>query len=194
HKGVALELLAAGADVNKIHAIRFRRGIGVSMRHNDFTPLGVAVHNNDKEVVDVLLEAGADPSKGPEGFIPLHMAASSGRCVILNHLLLAGASVSLVDTDGRSALHHACAYNKHDAVDLLLRHNASVTLLCNNGLSPVDVVGADVLALRQRSHFYHPSTLNTAETSAVDVICDMLRAASAWGRRGWLVMMRSRPL
>lgn len=142
--------------------------------------------------------------------------------MILNHLLLAGAtrSVSLVDTDGRSALHSACAYNQHNAVDILLRHNASVTLVCNNGLSPVDVVGVQVLAYRQRGrrpgqpgllravqHYEHvpeqarydlnrrrPFTLNSAETSTVDAICDMLQPFIAWSRRGWLVMMRSLPL
>lgn len=41
---------------------------------------------------------------------------------------------------------------------------------------------------------YHIVTLGADETAAADNICEMLRRASAWGRRGWLVMMRARYL
>ncbi|CAN0464154.1 unnamed protein product, partial [Scytosiphon promiscuus] len=121
HSGVVLELLAAGADVNKNVVVirpRFRA------RNADFSPLGIAVDKNDEEMVKVLLEAGAEPGKGPADFLPLHVAASLGTCDIINSLLLAGAKVESVDNDGRSALHLACAYNQCDAVDLLLRNNA----------------------------------------------------------------------
>lgn len=72
-KGVTLELLAAGADVNKI-----LEGNSNPVEHINLTPLGIAIQRSNEEMVKVLLEAGADPSKGPKGFLPPHMAASEG--------------------------------------------------------------------------------------------------------------------
>lgn len=204
HKGVALERLTAGADVNNINDSRLPSSRGVACMYGDLTPLGIAVARNDKDMVKVLLEAGADPAAGSTYQLPLHMAASRGFFDIANSLLLAGASVDSVDTEGRTALHDACSNSRHGIVELLLRHNFSVASLCNNGISPMDAVGVQALALRQQGPppereingltLSYPSTLNSAETSTVDQICDMLQSASAWGRRGWLVVMRSRPL
>ncbi|CAN0426004.1 unnamed protein product, partial [Scytosiphon promiscuus] len=124
HTCVVQDLLAAGADVNKIVKCSASNGTRTSGGYVGFTPLGIAVHKNDEEMVKVLLEAGADPSKGSKHNLPLCMAASQGSCVILKGLLSAGASVHPVDIQGHSALYLACAYNQHDAVRLLLRHKA----------------------------------------------------------------------
>lgn len=147
-KGVVLELLAAGADVNTIDDT-FRRGTPSTNGPCDRDSLQIAIQNRDEEMVNILLEAGADPSKEAGYFTPLHLAARQGSCQIINILLQAGARVNTVDATGRSSLHHACACSHPGTVDLLLRHNAGVSLLNNSGLSPIDVVGARLLALRE---------------------------------------------
>ncbi|CAN0463223.1 unnamed protein product, partial [Scytosiphon promiscuus] len=141
-KGVVLELLAAGADVNAIEA-SFSPGAprtSAPFICSDFDPLHIAVENRDENMVDILLQAGAKPSREAMNVLPLHTAARQGSCQIMNSLILAGARVDAVDAVGRSALHLARAYSHPDAVDLLLHHNASVTLMNNGGLSPMDVV------------------------------------------------------
>lgn len=149
HKGVAVELIAAGADVNKTLDISFRNWAAY-VAYADFTPLCNAVNKNDEGMVKLLLETGADPSKGPADFLPLHMAACLASYEITNILSLAGARVSSVNKYGHSALDLACAYNQPAAVDLLLRHNASAASLGKSRISPMDYVGAQVLALRQQ--------------------------------------------
>lgn len=162
-KGAAVELLAAGADVNKIVDCSLPHGTRRLPPYNDCTPLCIAAERNDSKMVKVLLEAGADPAKGPTSCLPLHMAARLGSCVMLSGLLQAGASVSSVDADGRSALHLACAYNRPEAVDLLRRHNSSVVALCISGLSPMDVVGTQALAIRQRGRVPTHTTAPTGQ-------------------------------
>ncbi|CAM9380300.1 unnamed protein product [Ectocarpus fasciculatus] len=147
-------------------------------------------------MMDLLLAAGADLGKERVGFPPLHAAACQDHCGAMKRLILAGASVHQLDSGGRSALHMACLHNCERAVKLLLRYNACMTLLCDEGLSPFDVVAIALLNRRQDGFYYGgrrgPSTLNARETSVADRIHHLLRRASRWGRRGWLVLMRHR--
>ncbi len=152
----------------------------------------IAVDKNNEGVVDALLAAGADLGEEGTSNLPLHAAARGGFCRSLEKLLRAGANVNWVDSKGRTALHAACSYSHEDAVEVLLRHNASVSLLCDEGLSPHDVVAVGLLQRQQiKMGGRRPFTLDAEETLVADRVCAMLRGA-AWGRRGWLVMLRAR--
>eukprot|EP00752_Nemacystus_decipiens_P007973 g7125.t2 len=189
HEGVVLELLSAGADINMPDVnttdfyVRPQRPL-----------LTIAADQNHEGVVDVLLAAGAALGEDRTDIIPLHAAAKKGHCEAMEKLLLAGANASWVDSKGRSALHAACMYTRVEAVEILLRFNASVTLLCDEGLSPQDAVAVETIAQKQTGARgnHAPSTLDTAQASAAGRIRGMLRKASAWGRRGWLVVLRAR--
>lgn len=66
HKGVALERLAAGADVNRILDISCcDRMCWASSPYRYFTPLVISVEGNDEGMVKILQKAGSDPTKGP---------------------------------------------------------------------------------------------------------------------------------
>ena len=186
HEGVVLQLLAAGADVDDAQG---------SEAYPRYPPLCVAVAQDNERLVSVLLEAGAGLGENRTHHLPVFVAASEGRCGPLKRLLLAGADVNAVNSTGQSALHLACEFSHEGAVELLLSRNASPTSRCEEGLSPADVVSTWVL--RKREHRYggrFPCTLTAAETAAADRIYNLLHGASAWGRRGWLVMMRARRL
>ncbi|CAB1100178.1 unnamed protein product [Ectocarpus sp. CCAP 1310/34] len=96
------------------------------------------------------------------------LAAQCDCCGAKQGLISAGASVHQLDSGGRAALHMTCLHNCEGAVKLLLRYNACMTLLCDEGLSPFDVVIIAVLNRRESNGFYPQ------------------------GRRGWLVLMRHR--
>lgn len=187
HEEVVLELLSAGADINTRD----------SYVYPDVSLLWIAVEKNNEGMVDVLLAAGVDLGGDRAKNLPLHAAALRGYCGPLEKLLLAGANANWVDATGRSALHVACSFSNEDAVGVLLRHNASVTSLCDEGLSPHDVVAGEALKqqeMRERRGYARrsPSTLDAAQTLVADNIHGMLRGASSWARRGWLVMLRAR--
>ncbi|CAM9353105.1 unnamed protein product [Ectocarpus sp. 4 AP-2014] len=188
HKKVVRELLASGASISNTRETFMTPGQNL---------LSVAAYENNEGTIDDLVAAGADLGKDRVDGLPLHVAAKKGFCRPLERLLLAGAKVDCVDRVGRSALHVACFYNREGAVEMLLRHHASTSLLCDDGRSPCDMVAADALESRQkrtmRSRF-NPCTLNVVETAVADRIYGMLRSASRWARWGWLVMMRARYL
>ncbi|CAN0034886.1 unnamed protein product [Ectocarpus sp. 6 AP-2014] len=191
HEEVVRELLAAGASTSNTREAVMVPGQNL---------LSVAAYENNEGIIDDLVAAGADLGKDRGDCLPLHVTAKEGFCRPLERLLLAGAKVDCVDRVGRSALHVACVYNHEGAVETLLQHHASTSLLCDEGLSPWDVVAADALERRQRksmsftSNLCRPSTLNTVETAVADRIYSILQRSSSWGRRGWLVMMRARHL
>lgn len=216
HVRFAAALIAAGAPVE--HRKYSKTALRVAVREgreevvrellsivadiNTETPdvyslLYLAVCTNNERVMDVLLAAGEDIGEDRTDKLnlphqPLHAAAMKGFCRPLEKLLRAGANVHWVDSKGQTALHLACSHNHEDAVEVLLRHNASVSSLCDGGLSPQDVVAVGALQRQQMQVWRRPFTLDAAQTMIADRVCAMLRGASAWGRRGWLVILRAR--
>lgn len=101
-----LQLLSAGADPNETN----KEGT---------TILGlVASSSSVYELLEPLLDAGADPNRG-ELFRPLNLAASHGAEPV-RLLLKGGADLHWADADGGTALMSAAASGDEDAVRLLL--------------------------------------------------------------------------
>ncbi|CAN0484523.1 unnamed protein product, partial [Ectocarpus sp. 12 AP-2014] len=118
HEEVVRELLSAVADINTDNSYVY-------------SLLYLAVYTNNERVMDVLLAAGEDiggdrTDKPNVPRQPLHAAAMKGFCRPLEKLLRAGANVNWVNSKGQTALHLACSHNHENAVEVLLRHNASV--------------------------------------------------------------------
>ncbi|KAI9915380.1 hypothetical protein PsorP6_006992 [Peronosclerospora sorghi] len=81
---------------------------------NRRTPLHWAAVNGAQEVVDLLLEARADPNfQDARGRSPLHWAARLSKLSVVRALLEAGADPNLLDGDDRTPL--LCAASGRDA-------------------------------------------------------------------------------
>ncbi|XP_067372481.1 ankyrin repeat domain-containing protein 50 isoform X2 [Channa argus] len=99
-------------------------------RDNDgMTPLLLAAYEGNDDVVELLLEAGADVDEtaGPDGSItaaaavtPLLAAAAMGHMKTVSRLLFWGAAVDAIDCEGRTALCLAAARGSVDVVRALL--------------------------------------------------------------------------
>jgi ankyrin repeat protein len=89
-----------------------------------FTPLHSAVADDTgqaaKEIVRMLLAAGADPNaRSASGGTPLHTAAFTGDVVMVRLLVAAGADPSIEDEKGRTPLDLARERNQTEAAALL---------------------------------------------------------------------------
>ena len=114
------QLLLGGANIEE----RGRNGV--------YSPLHVAVFMGRTEVVQILLEHGADVlAKTSGGDAPLHLAfilpRMAGREAIIRALLLKGADVSAKNSTGRTPLHQAVFQGSIEALKLLLAHGADIS-------------------------------------------------------------------
>jgi ankyrin repeat protein len=91
------------------------------------TSLHYAVRNNDAQLVDRLIRAGADVKAANRyGITPLYLAGVNGNAAIIEKLLNAGADPNAVSTEGETALMTASRTGNVDAVKVLLAHGADV--------------------------------------------------------------------
>ena len=95
----------------------------------DQTPLIVAADGGCKDIVEMLLEAGANiEHRNDQGETALIAAAQNGHKEIVQMLLDAGANVNQENADGETALDLAIKLrHKKDLVDLLLEHSAEAS-------------------------------------------------------------------
>jgi len=94
-----------------------------------FTPLGFAAFFRHPEVVELLLDRGADPSL-PAGnatkYSPLHSAASSNSFEIVDLLLSRGADPNSREATGTTPLATATANRNQKIIDRLLAAGATL--------------------------------------------------------------------
>ncbi|KAF8796616.1 Histone-lysine N-methyltransferase EHMT1 like protein [Argiope bruennichi] len=103
-----------------------------------WTPLVWACEHNYGDLVQWLLENGADPNvRDNEQNTALHWAACSGNSEILEMLLENGCNLSFVNQRGDSALHIAARKDNWACVKLLLARNASLDCINKDGETPI---------------------------------------------------------
>lgn len=91
------------------------------------TALHWAAHNNDGDLVDRLLKAGADArAKNQFGATPMSEAAFNANTAIIDSLLKAGADPDSPSADGQTALMLIARSSNVAAAKLLLEHGAHV--------------------------------------------------------------------
>lgn len=107
----------------------------------DVTPLEEAIHNRDKEMVELLLKAGADPnSKDRFETTLLHYAIRLFDTRIVECLLNYGANVNVISYN-QSYL-HMTARMKYDCsgiIELLVQNGIDTSLLDGNGKTALQV-------------------------------------------------------
>jgi ankyrin repeat protein len=112
---VVRALLRDGADANGAQA-------------DGTTALHWAAMNDDVQIVEVLLYAGATvkPTTRLGGYTPLHLASRNGHAHVVSALLEGGADANDFTNTGVSALHFAAQANSAEAVRALVEHGADV--------------------------------------------------------------------
>ena len=104
-------------------------------------PLHSAAYYGDLEVVQKLIEYGADISAEDfKGYSPLYFASEGVHLkdrTVLRLLLEHGADVNARTKDGETALHNASIFGALEVVRLLLEHGADVNARQEYGITPL---------------------------------------------------------
>src|SRR5262249_7890376 len=91
------------------------------------TALHWAVHQNDLDLVDRLLKAGANvKAENNYGVTPMSEAAVVGNAAMIERLVKAGADVASANADGQTALMVVARTSDVEAARVLLQHGAKV--------------------------------------------------------------------
>ena len=102
------------------------------------TPLRWAVRNNQKEVVELLLNRGASADGSEATGTPLMEAAENGYWDIVRLLLDRGANINADDGSGYTTLHKAVRRGRYDVVALLLERGANANARGKCGVTPLE--------------------------------------------------------
>jgi len=131
---VLLPLAAEGGYLEMARLLLEQGGADVAVSdEGDWLPLGAAARQGHREVVELLMDAGADLETGYLGWTPLNVAANSGHVDVVRYLLDKGADMEHRSESGWTPLKSA-ACNGHTAtVTLLLQRGADVRAAADRG-------------------------------------------------------------
>jgi uncharacterized protein len=116
-------------------------GVAQAWSSDGFTALHLASFFGHAEIVDLLLDAGAEvdvPARNPMRVTPLHSAAASGHVGIATRLVERGADVNARQEGGFTPLHSAGQNGDQETARLLLKHGADPGLRTDDGRTAVD--------------------------------------------------------
>ncbi|XP_026736492.1 uncharacterized protein LOC113500038 isoform X3 [Trichoplusia ni] len=121
-----------------------RRGAGVNVQDdNGYTPLHQACLNGRKDIVRVLLSAGASPCMvDKKGATPLHLAAFKGDtdiCYMLLEHSNSPVNIDQLTSDHETALLIAAQFGFVNVVSQLISRGADVTIKNSNDESALDL-------------------------------------------------------
>ena len=111
-----------------------------------FTGLHLATFFGHSEIVELLLENGADPdaaATGPMNVRPLHSAAAGRKpetiLPIVQALLSKGANINCAQNGGFTALHAAAAAGNEELLQFLIEKGADIAAKTDEGKGALDL-------------------------------------------------------
>ena len=128
--GVVSRLLEAGVDPDDLS------------ENFDETALGAACYAGHEDVVQLLLDKGADMGyAASNGMMPLHYATTGRRKRTIKLLLDQGGHlyINAADAEGNTPLHGAASAGDEEVVQLLLDAGIDIFATNNQDLTPLDV-------------------------------------------------------
>ena len=114
--------------------------VNYAMGYSYKTPLSMAAQEGHRDVVNLLLDRGADPNKADIfGLTPLHEAAKRGHKNVVRILLERGGDPNRVDMWGRTPLHRAAWNGMESPLYPSLGYHKEVIQMLHQGGAELNV-------------------------------------------------------
>lgn len=136
------EACAAGLTDQVGMIVQQRPEVVEEISSHGFSPLGMAAHFSQEDIVRLLLLHKADPnSSSQNGYnvFPIHAALSAGNNTIVKMLIEAGAEVNVAQSSRITPLHIAAQQGNIDIIILLLENGADIRSQTDMGQTPADL-------------------------------------------------------
>ena len=119
---------AQSGDVQRVRALLQEGADANAAQADGLTALHWAAMNNQKEIVDLLLYAGATvkPLTRVGAYTPLHLASRAGNAEIAAALIAAGANPNAWTSTGVTPLHFAAQANSDATIRVLVEQGAEL--------------------------------------------------------------------
>lgn len=119
---------AQAGDVAQVRALLQQGADANAAQADGLTALHWAAMSNNRQIVDLLLYAGATvrPLTRVGGYTPLHLAARAGHEDVVGALLAGGANANAFTTTGVTAMHFAAQANAAGVIRALSAHGGDV--------------------------------------------------------------------
>lgn len=115
------------------------KGANIHLSHYSRTPLSYAAWYGRSNILQYLLEKGADVNPPQAYSSPLIDAVRDGGMSGFNMLLQAGAKVNYANDSGYTALHQAAERGRLSMVKALIEHGAEASATTEQGLTALDL-------------------------------------------------------
>ncbi|XP_047517308.1 ankyrin repeat domain-containing protein 54-like [Pieris napi] len=133
--------------------------------------LRFAAGTNNTELVEKLLQAGADPNYTDKHLrSPLHLAACRGYTDVVKILIKYGANPNIKDTLGNTPLHLAACTSHISVVTALLGAGTDVSSNDKNGRTPLQLAQSKLKLIKMRPGFHATQEL----LSEIRLIVEMM--------------------
>ncbi|MGN0003522.1 MAG: ankyrin repeat domain-containing protein [Sphingobacterium composti] len=136
------EACAAGLLQHVQMMIEHKKEIIEEFSSHGFTPLGIATHFNQEDIIRLLLTHRANPnipSQNGYQVFPIHAAFNNNNDLISKMLIEAGADVNVRQHGGLTPLHFAAQHGNIDLIIILLEQGADITFKTDAGDSAADL-------------------------------------------------------
>ncbi|CAK1544926.1 unnamed protein product [Leptosia nina] len=122
--------------------------------------LRFAAGTNNTELVEKLLQAGADPNNTDKHLrSPLHLAACRGYAEVVKILIKYGANPNIKDTLGNTPLHLAACTSHIPVVIALLGAGTDVSSNDKNGRTPLQLAQSKLKLIQMKPGFHETQEL-----------------------------------
>ncbi|MFD2892855.1 ankyrin repeat domain-containing protein [Flavobacterium chuncheonense] len=106
-----------------------------ALNNHGFSPLILACYSSNLEIIDFLLENGADLNYVSQEGTALMAVTVKGNIQLVDLLLQKGANPNLTNANGITALMYAVQFNNSEIVKKLLDNGADKNILTDSGKS-----------------------------------------------------------